>query len=142
MNIAVRYYSRSGNTKKVADAIAKAAGVEAKDCSVPVQENTDLLFLGGSVYGFGLDEHTKDYIEHLSAGNVKAVSVFGTSAIVKTGNQEMKNLLTAKGMNVLKREFYCRGAFTVMHRGHPDAGDLNQAVIFAHSVLDSLKQHE
>ena len=27
MNIAVRYYSRSGNTKAVADAIAEAAGV-------------------------------------------------------------------------------------------------------------------
>ena len=29
MNYAVRYYSRSGNTKLVADAIAKAAGVKA-----------------------------------------------------------------------------------------------------------------
>ena len=29
MKTAVRYYSRSGNTKAVADAIAKAADVEA-----------------------------------------------------------------------------------------------------------------
>ena len=29
MIIAVRYYSRGGNTKKLADAIAKAVGVEA-----------------------------------------------------------------------------------------------------------------
>ena len=30
MSVAVRYYSRSGNTKKLADAIAEVAGVEAK----------------------------------------------------------------------------------------------------------------
>ena len=35
MNIAVRYYSRGGNTKKIAEAIAKAVGVEAKTVSEP-----------------------------------------------------------------------------------------------------------
>ena len=29
MNIEVRYYSKSGNTKKIANAIAKQAGVSA-----------------------------------------------------------------------------------------------------------------
>lgn len=33
MNIAVRYYTRSGNTKKLADAIANAVSAEAKDLS-------------------------------------------------------------------------------------------------------------
>ena len=29
MNYAVRYYTKTGNTKKLADAVAKAVGVEA-----------------------------------------------------------------------------------------------------------------
>lgn len=29
MNVAVRYYSRSGNTRTLAEALAKAAGVQA-----------------------------------------------------------------------------------------------------------------
>jgi len=35
MKIAVRYYTRSGNTKKLADAIAKAVSVESCDITVP-----------------------------------------------------------------------------------------------------------
>ena len=31
MKIAVRYYTRSGNTKKLAEAVAEAVAVEAKD---------------------------------------------------------------------------------------------------------------
>ena len=50
MTIAVRYYTKSGNTKKLAEEAAKAAGVSAKDVSVPLSEKADLLFLGSSVY--------------------------------------------------------------------------------------------
>ena len=45
MKIAVRYYTRSGNTKKLADAIAEAASVDAKDVSVTLEEKADILFL-------------------------------------------------------------------------------------------------
>ena len=31
MKVEVRYYTRSGNTKKLAEAIAEAVGVEAKN---------------------------------------------------------------------------------------------------------------
>ena len=43
MKIAIRYYTRSGNTKKLAEAIAEAASVEAKDVSVPLEEEVDVL---------------------------------------------------------------------------------------------------
>ena len=38
MNIAIRYYSQTGNTKKLAEAIAAELGVEAKDVSHPLEE--------------------------------------------------------------------------------------------------------
>ena len=50
MKIAVRYYTRSGNTKKLAEAIAKAVGAEAKTVDEPLWEDVDILFLGSSVY--------------------------------------------------------------------------------------------
>ncbi|MDR1271412.1 MAG: flavodoxin, partial [Clostridiales Family XIII bacterium] len=65
MNIAVRYFSRGGNTKKVAEAIAKAAGVEARDCSAALTEPLDLLFLGGSIYASSVDQALKDFVEQL-----------------------------------------------------------------------------
>lgn len=136
MNIEVRYFSRSGNTKKVADGIAKAAGVKAKDCSVPANQPVDLLFLGGAIYGFGLDENIKRYIAQLNADNVKAVALFSTSAIVKSGSSEMAKLLREKGIQVLSRDYYCRGEFAVMHKGRPNENDLTQAEAFALAAIE------
>ena len=62
MNIAVRYYSRSGNTKKLAEAAAKAAGVDAQDVSAPLSEKADILLLGCSYYAFDVDEAVKRFI--------------------------------------------------------------------------------
>ena len=49
MKAAVRYYTKTGNTKKICDAIAEAIGVEAKSVDVPLEEETEVLFLGNSV---------------------------------------------------------------------------------------------
>ena len=63
MSIAIRYYTRSGNTKKLADAIAEAVSVEARDLNVPLTEKADVLFLGSSYYGFDADESVKKFEE-------------------------------------------------------------------------------
>ena len=44
MSFAVRYYTKTGNTKRLADAIAKELGVEALPISEPVTEKVDILF--------------------------------------------------------------------------------------------------
>ena len=134
MKIAVRYHSRGGNTKKLAQAIARAVGVQALDCSSPITEPVDLLFFGGSMYGFDLDDTTKGYIAKLNPDLVKTAAVFGTSAIVKNGNEEMAKLLTEKKIPVLEKRFYCRGAFTLMHKGRPNEDDLKKAAEFASEI--------
>ena len=63
MNIAVRYYTRSGNTKKLAEAIGGALGVKAENVSVSLPENADLLFLGCSVYAGGCAPEVSQFIE-------------------------------------------------------------------------------
>ena len=37
MKIAVRYYTKTGNTKKLAEAVAKVAGTEALPISSPIR---------------------------------------------------------------------------------------------------------
>ena len=41
MTYAVRYYTKTGNTKRLAEAVAGAAGVEARPISTPVEEPVD-----------------------------------------------------------------------------------------------------
>ncbi|GHU75574.1 hypothetical protein FACS1894188_06730 [Clostridia bacterium] len=79
MKIAVIYQSRGGNTKAVADAIAKAAGVTADPIGKTFEGTADLLFAGGGVYAFGLDKDFKAYLETLSAQNVKKIVPFTTA---------------------------------------------------------------
>ncbi len=81
MTATVRYYTRSGNTKKVADAIAKAVGCEDKEIPAPVEEPVDILFLGASVYWGGIASEVKDYIQSLDKSMIGKVVVFSTSAL-------------------------------------------------------------
>ncbi len=84
MKVAVRYYSRSGNTRAVAEAIAEEAGVPAISVDAPeaaITEPVDVLFIGGALYAYRLDKHLKAFIENLSPKMVKKGVIFSTSAI-------------------------------------------------------------
>ena len=50
MKCAVRYYTKTGNTKRLAEAIANVVGVDALPISEPITEQVDILFLGNSYY--------------------------------------------------------------------------------------------
>ncbi len=139
MKIAVRYYSRGGNAKKVAVAIAKAVGVEAQDCSVAIDESVDLLFLGGSVYWAGIDKHLKQFIAQLDPEKIGQVATFGTSALKKDLDKEVDKLVRAKNIPVAERNFRCWGEFAAIHKGQPNAQELQQAVAFAQAVVDESK---
>lgn len=139
MNIEVRYYSRGGNTKKVANAIAELAKVDSKDTNDPIEETIDLLFFGTAVYAFGIDDHVKEFISKLDSSKVKNVALFSTSAMLKKGNNEMAELFKAKGINVVDKNYHCWGSFTAMHRGHPNKSDLDRAMDFASSVINKMK---
>ncbi len=111
MSVAVRYYSRSGNTKAVAEAIAKAAGVKAvsvdqKDAAL--KEPVDVLFIGGALYAYGIDSHLKEYLKSLKKGDAKRAVVFSTSWISKHSIDLIKKGLTEAGIPVAEEYFYSK----------------------------------
>lgn len=111
MNIAVRYFSRSGNTKAVAEAIAKAAGVSAmsvdqKDAAI--SSPVDTLYIGGALYAYGLDSHLKKYLKTLDKTHVKKAVVFSTSWISKHSIDLIKKGLAEKGIDVVEETFYVK----------------------------------
>lgn len=134
MNIAVRYYSRGGNTKKVAEAVAGAVGVKAKDVSEPLSENVDILFLACAPYGFDVDDKVKNFIGGISVSVGKAV-ILSTSAIISSTRKYVEKLFAAKNIPVAKEEFACRGEFMLLHKGKPNDSDLTAAADFAKKVI-------
>ena len=135
MNIAVRYFTRSGNTKKLALAIAEAAGVEAKDVSAPLTEQADILFLGSSVYAAGVDDAVKKFLAE-NHDKIGTLYNFSTAAIISSTYAQIKKLAAQHGIKVADEEYHCRGSFTLMHKGHPDEADMRQAAAFAKRVLE------
>ena len=61
----VRYYSKTGNTKKLAEVVAKQVGVTAKPIMEQIEDDIDILFLGGAVYAFDIDPLLKTFIHSL-----------------------------------------------------------------------------
>jgi len=112
MNIAVRYYSRSGNTKAIAEAIAQAAGVQAVSvdkADAKIAEPADVLFIGGALYAYGLDSHLKAYLKTLKAGDAKKAVVFSTTWISKHSIDLIKDGLKDAGIPVEDEFFYVKG---------------------------------
>ena len=70
MKFAVRYYTKTGNTKKLAEAVAAALDTDALPISEPLAEKVDILFLGNSYYAFSIDPEVRDFIRSLDSSMV------------------------------------------------------------------------
>lgn len=134
MKVAVRYYTRSGNTKKLAEAIAEAVAVEAKDVSVPLEEKADVLFLGCSYYAFDVDQAVKDFIAN-NKDNIGKIVCFGTSAMMKSMKKPVSKVTKTVGVEVADEEFHCRGEFAKVHKGRPNEKDLADVSAFAAKII-------
>ncbi|MBR4211534.1 MAG: flavodoxin, partial [Oscillibacter sp.] len=134
MKIAVRYYSKGGNTKKLADAIADALGVEAETVDRPLNEKTDMVFLGSAVYANGVDESVKRFLRK-NAGYIGTLYNFSTAAIAPSTYKQVKKLADENAINLSTREYHCKGSFLLLNKGCPTEGDLTRAAAFAKLAL-------
>ena len=132
MNIAVRYHSKTGNTRKLAKAIGEALNAAPLTTKNVPDEEIDLLFLGASVYGGAPDGEVMRFIDALDGGKIKKAAIFCTSATGNSPFESLKELLEKRGIEVMDRSFVCRGKFMFfMNMGHPDKRDIQDCVDFA-----------
>ena len=135
MKVAVRYYTKTGNTKRLAEAVAKAVGVEALPLSSPIEEPVDILFLGNSYYAFSIDPEVREFIRSLSKDKVGRIVNFGSAAMLNSTWKKVKAEADKKGIPMEKREFHCKGEFKGLHKGRPNSEDLAAAAAFTKSIV-------
>jgi flavodoxin len=136
MKFAVRYYTKTGNTKKLADAIAKVLGVEALPISTPIDEAVDILFLGNSYYAFSIDPEVIKFIDSLNKDMVGKIVNFGSAAMLNSTWKKVKKESDKVGISLDEREFHCKGEFKGLHKGRPNEEDLMAAKDFAKKFLN------
>ena len=135
MRVRVVYQSTTGNTKRIAETIARAVGCLAEPVgTATVDEPVDMLFLGASIHAKDIDPSVKKFIEGLDPALAKQVTVFSTGFEDKAVGI-MKDLLARRGIHVSDMCYFCRGKFLFFNLHHPDARDLTGAEEFARSVL-------
>ena len=135
MKIAVRYYTKTGNTKRLAEAIGKAVGAEAQPISTPVTEPVDILFLGNSYYAFSIDPEVRNFVQSLDRNMVGKIVNFGSAAMLNSTYKKVKAEADKKGIPMDEREFHCKGEFKGIHKGKPDENDLKAVADFAKNVI-------
>ena len=106
MKAAVRYYSRTGNTKIAAEAIARAAGTRA----------------------VSVDAHMKSFIHNLRKDKVRKTIIFSTSWISKHAIELIRSGLQKQGIQVEEESLY--------FRGKPGDKQQKEAELFAEKYLN------
>lgn len=138
MDIKVMYHSSTGNTKKLADAIAASFNIsaEAIDESTPASTcKADLLFIGDGIYAGKPNKHTVAFIEGLDPLLVKNAAVFATYGGQDSIGRDIQQLLKNRGINVLEPAFACKGkSWWLINRKHPSAADLDNLREFVKSA--------
>ena len=117
---AVRYFSKSGNTKTIAEVIAEGIGVTAMSITDEPEftEKTDVLFLGGAPYANIMAPEMKQYAERLDKSKIGKVVLFTTTNWSRRTVAALKKLLRNKGIPVDNEYFY---AHTLHIKGRTDA---------------------
>ena len=136
MKIALIYFSRGGNTRKIAEAMAEELGVTAVDVKKekPDVGDVDLLVVGSGVYGGKPGKELVAYLEGLKPVEGKKAACFSSCASGDASKtlQAMKDILSKKGYSNVDC-FSCLGKWLLglSRRGHPSEGELAQAREFA-----------
>ena len=105
MQPCVLYFSRTGNTKRMAEAIANALKIPVFDITSvkpSIVENYNSLILGTPVEGFGPTKEMLGFIEDLPRSDGKKTILFCTNTLWKGSTfKKMEKKLSSKGYVVI-----------------------------------------
>lgn len=143
MKYAVRYASRGGNTRAVADEIAKKIDVKAERISEPLEEEVDVLFLGAGVWFASVTKDMKEYLAALDSGKIKQIVAFSTSGHLESAIKKITAVAKDKGIKVNEESFDLHLNMQGMTFFAPAGGDLtkeqiNEVDAFVDKVLAKL----
>lgn len=136
MKNAIRYYSKFGHSKMMAEAVKDLVGVDPKTVDEPLTETVDTLLLGAGVMLGKVNGEVIKFINTLTPDKVKRVVCFGSCAIIKSPVPQMRKALEARGIKVDSREFVCPGAMGPIKAGHPNKEDIAAFRIFVEETIN------
>lgn len=139
MNIKIAYLSKTGHSKKIAQAVGKELGIEPLNITDnPTIFGTDLLFIIGGVYYGDCDPEMAEFGAKIKPVNAQKVALI-TSCSSKKDTQS--RLIASLKSNYIEIIGDCMipGAFLLVNFGHPNKDDIETAVAFARKIADRVE---
>ncbi len=137
MKTAIRFHSKFGHTRTMAEAVKNIAGATPLDVKQPIREPVDVLFLGAGVMMGKVDGSVLSFIKTLTPDKVKRVVCFGSSAIIPSPVPQMRRALEESGIEVDERSFTCAGSMGPLKAGHPNTDDIENFKKFVSDIVAS-----
>lgn len=134
MKVAVRYLSKTGNTKKLAEAIASRLHAEVAEISEPIHEPVDILFLGTAVYAAGVDDQVKQFLKE-NRDQIGTMASFSTAALISGTYRQIQRICDQLEISLCDSEYHCKGKFGPMHTGRPNIADCDAAATWAEGLI-------
>ena len=135
MKYAIRYFSKFGHSKQMAEAIEPIVSAKATSVAEPLKEPVDVLFLGAGVFLGKVNSAVTEFIASLQPEQVKCVVLFGSCAIIDSPVPQMRKALEARGIPVSDQSFTCKGSMGPLHSGHPNQQDLADLRAFIEKTI-------
>ena len=133
----VIYQSKNGKTRKLAEAIAEAAGhIECNDLEhgydVSKIAEGELIFLGSGVYGGKSGDKVITFVRELKKSKKKVrLALFGSSNGKGKAVKALRKITTKNGFNPIGEDYNCPGKFLFFHPSRPNQADINAARNYA-----------
>ncbi|MBD3350943.1 MAG: hypothetical protein GF364_05600 [Candidatus Lokiarchaeota archaeon] len=148
MTSVILYVSKTGNTEKVSNAIAKDLKIDAYSISNMNSQDmvgfweklddVDLAFIGSGTYAFKIGTDLKHFLEQSKPPKSVKFALFGTwIGRSNSGHNMLENIneyLVGQGYEVIPDRFLCYGKMAIVKRSHPSQEDLNNAVNWAKKI--------
>ena len=136
MKYAIRYYSKFGNSERMAQAVGEVTGVKPESVETPLTEEVDILFIGAGLFLAKVNGRVKEFARTLDPKKVKKVVCFGSCALSDSPVPQIRKIFEELGFNVAEESFTCRGSMGPRHGGHPDAKDLADLKAFTEKMVN------
>ncbi len=141
----VVYSTRSGNTKKVAEAIASELNCPClritPDSSTVNINDYDTVFIGTGIYKGQPHQDLLNHLQTMRLNGKKQFALFltcfgwGKNVADKNVIDTLGGALDAKGQHMLNNYFSCfGGGLGFVKRGHPDVEELDSAKKWAREI--------
>ncbi len=140
MQIGIIYCSQSGSTKKLADGLGEALGIEPIDIAKPhILANYDMLFVGCGTYNDVPSDLMINYVNNIPANTIKGAVIFMTNATGKDNTQLLVNGLKAKGIEVFEKHYICPCKRWLFQGKRPDNHDVQRFKKFGVKIVKALQ---